>query len=338
MPLLHQALLDLMSSSGLPESFTIADFGCSSRPHHPLLAVSDMTAFIYKRYHELGRSPPELWVYLNEFPGYDFNTVFKSLPDYLEKLQEEIGSNSFRPLLYISGVPGPCHERLFPSKSLHFVHSSSTLNWLSQVPPELSDRENPLINKRKVFISKTRTPEVIKAYRAQFQSDFASFLESRSEEVVPGGHMVLTLRGRTTPDPAPDKSCLLWDYLGQALQDLVQKGLIEEEKLDTYNIPYYEPYTEEIKAEIEKQGSFTLDHLVINSIPWCEKATTTAQMIGNAATSTTVHEELEIGSLHFGSEIVDSVFQRFSEVIALAADDTKQEQELVCFAVSVTRK
>ncbi|KAK1586597.1 hypothetical protein Q3G72_004080 [Acer saccharum] len=322
MPLLHQVLLDLISSSkNLPESFTIADFGCSSRPH-PLLTVTEITSFIYKRCHELGRSLPEFWVYLNEFPGYDFNTVFKSLPEYHAKLKEENGPD-FRPLLYISAVPGPCHERLFPSKSLHFVHSSSTLNWLSQVPPELTDKENPLINKGKIFISKTSPPAVIKAYQTQFQSDFASFLESRSKEVVPGGRMVLTFRGRTTPDPSSDETCLLWDYLGQAFQDLIEKGLIEEEKLDTYNIPYYEPYIEEIKAEIEKQGSFMLDHLVINSIP-------TAQMIGNA---TRADHETTIRS-HFGSETVDRLFQRFSEVIAA---NTK-EVELIGFVVSVTRK
>ncbi|KAK4844820.1 hypothetical protein QYF36_024766 [Acer negundo] len=178
MPLLHQVLLDLISSSkNLPESFTIADFGCSSRPH-PLRTVTEITSFIYKR-------------------------------------------------------------------------------------------------------------------------------------------------GRTTPDPSSDETCLLWDYLGQAFQDLIEKGLIEEEKLDTYNIPYYEPYTEEIKAEIEKQGSFMVDHLVLNSI-------TTAQMIGNA---TRADHETTIRS-HFGSEIVDRLFQRFSEVIAA---NTK-EVELIGFAVSVTRK
>ncbi|CAN1145783.1 hypothetical protein LINPERHAP2_LOCUS14880, partial [Linum perenne] len=33
---------------------------------------------------------------------------------------------------------------LFPSNSLHFVHSGQCLHWLSQVPPELTDKLNPL--------------------------------------------------------------------------------------------------------------------------------------------------------------------------------------------------
>ncbi|CAA3032622.1 SAM dependent carboxyl methyltransferase, partial [Olea europaea subsp. europaea] len=33
---------------------------------------------------------------------------------------------------FISCVPGSFYGRLFPKKSLHFVHSSSSLHWLSQ--------------------------------------------------------------------------------------------------------------------------------------------------------------------------------------------------------------
>lgn len=46
---------------------------------------------------------------------------------------------------------------------------------------------------------------------------------ARSKEVVPGGRMVFTLKARRFADPTADESCLIWDYLGQALQDLVLK-------------------------------------------------------------------------------------------------------------------
>ena len=95
-----------------------------------------------------------------------------------------------------------------------------------QVPPELSDKSNLLINKGKIYISKTSPPEVIKAYQSQFQRDFSAFLYARSKEVIPGGRMVLTFAGRNVAEPSIDSSCLLWDYLGHAFQALVEEVFI----------------------------------------------------------------------------------------------------------------
>lgn len=63
-------------------------------------------------------------------------------------------------------------------------------------------------------------PEVMEACRAQFRRDFRSSLESRSEEVVTGGQMVLTLIGRRKAD---EERCSVMDCVGQAFQDLVDK-------------------------------------------------------------------------------------------------------------------
>ncbi|KAJ0041116.1 hypothetical protein Pint_28484 [Pistacia integerrima] len=333
MSVLWQALQDL-ASSNLPESVTIAELGCSSGPN-TLFAVTEITSIICKRCRELGRPPPDFLVYLNDLPANDFNTVFRSLPDFHQKMQEKNGPE-FQPM-YICGVPGSFYDRIFSSKCLHIVHSSSSLHWLSQVPPELSDKENPVINKGKIFLSKTSPPAVIKAYKTQFQRDFSSFLKFRSAEVIPEGRMVLSFRARRTPDPTPEESCLLWDYLGEAFQDLVAQGLIEEEKLDTYNTPYHEPYTEDIKAEVEREGSFTLDRMEINVAPWdgvnggnkYERATTAENM---AKAIRAVNESM-IES-HFGPEIMDRLFQRFIEILAA---DTK-EVEHVGVVVSLIRK
>lgn len=48
-------------------------------------------------------------------------------------------------------------------------------------------------NKGNIYISKTSPPEIAKAYREQFQSDFSRFLKSRYEELSVGGGMMLTL-------------------------------------------------------------------------------------------------------------------------------------------------
>ncbi|KAK8669746.1 hypothetical protein V6N13_107170 [Hibiscus sabdariffa] len=203
--MLRQAVLDFCCTD-LPGTVTIVDLGCSSGPN-AFYAVSKIVNVMYKRCCELGRSEPEFRVFLNDLPGNDFNTIFQSLPAFQEKLQEGNGPK-FEPL-YVAGVPGSFYGRLFPSKTLHFVHSSSSLHWLSQVTPELIDRERPLINKGKIFISRTSPLAVIDSYATQFRNDFSLFLKLRSKEIAPKGRMVLTLRGRRTPDPTPDESCLL---------------------------------------------------------------------------------------------------------------------------------
>ncbi|CAK7340867.1 unnamed protein product [Dovyalis caffra] len=333
-PVLAQAVVDFCDTK-LPRCITIADLGCSSGPNS-LFAVTQITSMIYKRCSQLGQSPPEFSVFLNDLPGNDFNTVFQSfMPAFQEKIRAENGPD-FGPC-YISGVPGSFYGRLFPSNSLHFVHSGTSLHWLSQVPPELNDKSNPLINKGKIYISKTSSAAVIEAYQNQFQKDFFSFLKGRSKEVVPGGCMVFTLRARRFADPTADESCLLWDYIGQAFQDLVSKVWgIAEEKLDTYNAPTYEPYIEEIKTEIEKEGSFTLNCLEIFALPWdacnggmkCDRATTAKNMV---KVLRAINESM-IQS-HFGADILDPLFQSLIDIIGA---DTK-EVEHVTVVVYVIR-
>ncbi|KAL1073039.1 hypothetical protein V6Z11_D11G193900 [Gossypium hirsutum] len=257
-----------------------------------------------------------------------------SLPAFQEKLQQENGPK-FGPF-FTAGVPGSFYGRLFPSKTLHIVHSSSSIHWLSQVPPELVDKANPVINKGKIFISRTSPAAVIDSYVTQFRKDFTLFLKLRSEEIAPKGRMVLTLRGRTTPDPTSDQSCLLWDYLGQAFQDLVAKGVVEEEMLDGYYTPYYEPCPEEIQAEVEKEGSFAVDRLEVVALPWdyvngginYDRALTAKEM---AKAMRAVNESM-IGS-HFGADIMDRLFHRFMEIMAA---DT-MEVEHVSLVVSLIR-
>ncbi|KAF6170798.1 hypothetical protein GIB67_015750 [Kingdonia uniflora] len=259
-PIIEEAILAFYNTTIFPESIGIADLGCSAGPN-TLVAVTEIMNAIDIQCRQLDRSSPEFQVYLNDLPGNDFNTVFKSLTPFHEKLHQEKGE-SFGPCFF-AGVPGSFYGRLFPIKSLHFVHSSYSIHWLSQVPPELREDANVVLNKGKIYISKTSPVGVSVAYLTQFQRDFSVFLKSRSKEMVAGGHMVLTLRGRRVGDPSTDESCILWDFIAQALNDLVFEGLIEEKKVDSFNVPYYDPSPEEMKLEIQKEGSFTLSRLEI---------------------------------------------------------------------------
>ncbi|KAF2590849.1 hypothetical protein F2Q70_00040686 [Brassica cretica] len=69
---------------------------------------------------------PEIECGLNDLTENDFNTTFKLVPSFLDKQAKE--------KCFVSGVPGSFYSRLFPSKSLHFVHSSFSVHWLSKFP------------------------------------------------------------------------------------------------------------------------------------------------------------------------------------------------------------
>jgi jasmonate O-methyltransferase len=129
-PILEDTIKDMFSTA-LPTCFKLADLGCSSGPN-TLLFVSEIMDVVYELCQQQNCKLPEFQVFLNDLPGNDFNTVFKSLPFFYEKFGEEKG-DLYGQRCYISGVPGSFYHRLFPSKSLHFFHSSCSLHWLSKV-------------------------------------------------------------------------------------------------------------------------------------------------------------------------------------------------------------
>ena len=71
-------------------------------------------------------------------------------------------------------------------ESLHFIHSSFALKWLSKVPIEVMDEGSPAWNKGRIF-STNAQKEVVEAYATQFAKDIDSFLFARAQELVVGG-------------------------------------------------------------------------------------------------------------------------------------------------------
>jgi jasmonate O-methyltransferase len=125
----EEAAISLYCNS-FPRSLAIADLGCSSGPN-TLLVLSEFIKVVEKLCRELNYESPEYMVFLNDLPGNDFNTIFRSLDRFKERLRGET-KTKMGPC-YISGVPGSFYGRIFPNQSLHFVHSSYSLQWLSKV-------------------------------------------------------------------------------------------------------------------------------------------------------------------------------------------------------------
>ncbi|XP_039141259.1 S-adenosyl-L-methionine:benzoic acid/salicylic acid carboxyl methyltransferase 3-like [Dioscorea cayenensis subsp. rotundata] len=96
-------------------------------------------------------------------------------------------------MFLLNDLPGN-DSILFLRNSLHFVHSSYNLMWLSQVPLGI-ENGGVNINKGNIYISRTSPPIVSRSYLEQFKRDFLSFLQFRSQEIVNGGQMVLSFVG-----------------------------------------------------------------------------------------------------------------------------------------------
>ena len=141
-PIREEAITNLYCST-LPRSLAIADLVCSSGPN-TWFVVSEFIKEVDKLRQKLGHELPEYQEFLNDLPGNDFNTIFKSLPSFQKKMSYQLGSGA-GPCLF-SGTPGSFYGRLFPSNSMHFVHSSYNLHRLSQVTYFLKTKKIDVIN------------------------------------------------------------------------------------------------------------------------------------------------------------------------------------------------
>uniref|UniRef100_A0A7N0TC56 Uncharacterized protein n=1 Tax=Kalanchoe fedtschenkoi TaxID=63787 RepID=A0A7N0TC56_KALFE len=240
-----------------PKCLVVADLGCASGPN-ALHIVSEMMDVIGKACHEMKHSMPAVQVFLNDLPSNDFSEIFKSLPDFYLKFEKQNKE------CFVAVSPGSFYGRLFPRNSLHFVHSSNALHWLSQVPQGLITETGEALNKGNILIAESSSPLVHKLYHDQFQKDFHLFLKSRSEELMPGGGLVLTLLGSVRSDQPFSRQ----EVAGLALCEMANEGLIEKTKLDMFNMPFYQPTASEIRRVVDNEGSFIISRLESLDTPW----------------------------------------------------------------------
>ncbi|KAH1151312.1 hypothetical protein GLYMA_16G134400v4 [Glycine max] len=336
-PIREEAITSLYCNT-VPRSLAVADLGCSSGPN-TLLVVSEFIKIVEKLCRELNHKSPEYKVFLNDLPGNDFNNIFKSLDSFKEKLRDEMESR-IGPC-YFYGVPGSFYGRVFPNQSLHFVHSSYSLQWLSKVPEGVDN------NRGNVYIGSTSPTNVARAYYEQFQRDFSLFLKCRAEELVKGGCMVLTFLGRRSDDPSSKDGGYIWELMATALNDMVLQGIIKEEQLDTFNIPQYTPSPSEVKLEVLKEGSFAINRLEVSEVNWdafddwnalefeSERADSLSDGGYNVAQCMRAVAEPMLVS-HFGEAIIEEVFSRYQQI--LADRMSKEKTKFTNVTILLTKK
>ncbi|CAL1353218.1 unnamed protein product [Linum trigynum] len=318
-PITEEAIRKLLytTTSTVPAKLAIADLGCSSGPNS-LLVVSDLIKTVGRLCDEQAHCQyPEFQVFLNDLPGNDFNTIFRSVQSFQKKLNSEYS-------MFINGVPGTFYGRLFPTNSLHFVHSSYSVHWLSRLPRGLEE------NKGNIYMARSSPEGVLEAYYGQFRSDFGSFLKCRAVELVEGGRMVLTFIGKRSGERLSEEYCYTWELMSTALNQMASQGMIDQEKLDSFNIPLYTPSPAEVAAEVKKQGSFAIDRLEVSEVSWdaCsdDELMISGTGVGHARNGVVgynvakfiraVAEPLLVSHFNAGGEVIDEVFRRYAAVVS----------------------
>ncbi|XP_024013748.1 salicylate/benzoate carboxyl methyltransferase [Eutrema salsugineum] len=329
---------EMIVKMGFPGCIKVADLGCSSG-ENTFLAMSEIVNTIISTYQQKGQIQPEIDCCLNDLPDNDFNTTFKLIPSFHEKLKMDV-----KEMCFVSGVPGSFYSRLFPSKSLHFVHSSFSLHWLSKVPPCLEE------NKTNVYLRSPCPPNVYKSYLAQFKNDFSLFLRMRAEETMPNGRMALTFLGRKALDPL-SKDCFRdWSLISDSLLDLVSEGIVKESEVEYFNMPFYNPDENEVKEVIENEGTFEINNFeTIFGLLFSHKTGRTEVKDDDDLDQSRVFEVVRkranlarsitepMLAAHFGDAIIDRLFDRYTYHLAQSYH-TLRNKPMVNFLVSLIKK
>ncbi|KAG6396609.1 hypothetical protein SASPL_142762 [Salvia splendens] len=200
-------------------------------------------------------------------------------------------------------LPGPFHGRLFPKASLDFAYCTCALNWLSQVPKAVADHMSPAWNTGKVHYTGAKQ-EVVEAYSHHYAHDIKSFLEARAEELVAGGLMALLVP--SDPSATSFTTPTEIDLLGSCLLDMANKEIIE------------------------RSNSFSIERMEILDNPGKR---TLCSAKARAAYLRAVFEGMLIN--HFGSEVMDGLFDCYEKKIAASPHflDPDNEKSIIIFVL-----
>ncbi|XP_026430334.1 probable S-adenosylmethionine-dependent methyltransferase At5g38780 [Papaver somniferum] len=286
--------LDIHASA--PKAFLVADLGCSVGPNTFTASQNIIQAvnlkYSCKSFTNGESTPHEYHVFFNDHATNDFNTLFTSLPPERQYLA--------------AGVPGSFYTRLFPRDSVHVIHSSYALHWLSEVPSEVININSTAYNKGRIHYRDSGM-EVVKAYSAQYAKDMEIFLEARAEEIVGGGLLMLVFPA--IPNGTSPSLCtigILFDLLGSCLMDMAKLSKVSEAKIDSFNLPMHTAFPEEAEKLFTRNESFSMERM--EEIPFLNPAK------NGTVTSSYYYDHVRavtegVIESHFGSEIKDELFE-----------------------------
>uniref|UniRef100_A0A453PU45 Benzoate carboxyl methyltransferase n=1 Tax=Aegilops tauschii subsp. strangulata TaxID=200361 RepID=A0A453PU45_AEGTS len=323
----------------LHPTMTIVDLGCSSGGN-TLLFVSNVIEAVSHHLEKIGGHPAELQFFLNDLPSNDFNRVFRSV----QRFKNSIGMGRHKgeeiPAFFITGLPSSYYTRLLPRSSVHLFHSSYCLHWRSRLPDGLEGKKRPYLNEGNIDIAMTTPPSVVKMYQEQFQKDMLLFLRLRYEELFAGGQMMLTFLGRKHGDAYNGGLCRLHGLLSRSVQSLVDEGLVEKEKLDSFNLPLYGPSMEEVKAVVEQSQQFRMNHIKLFETNWDPYDDSEGNDVHDSVQSgINVSKSLRavmepLFASHFGESVLDKLFKKFAYNVEVHLEMEKTKYSVITLSLT----
>lgn len=300
MELVRSGIEEFLEPKNGREVFRIADLGCSVGPN-TFFCVNKIIEAVQNKYSTANHGEvPEFHVFFNDTIVNDFNTLFRALPT---------NSNNNNKQYMVAGVPGSLNGRLFPKASMNLMHSSVALHWLTSVPKEVTMEDSPLWNKGRVTYALSCS-EIGEAFRAQFFRDMEAFFRARSEELIPGGLLLIVMPGRSEGS-LPSESTLPHNFerLGDALGDMVNEGLVSESIADSFNIPFFFPSPAEMNQVVS--GTKNLRTEIVEVIKNPGTIRTPEEIRSYSLHVRVVLEDML--RKHFGPDfLIDELFDRYS--------------------------
>ncbi|GMP59400.1 hypothetical protein CsSME_00022687 [Camellia sinensis var. sinensis] len=272
---------DVTSLSFSSNTIRIADLGCSVGPN-TFIAMKNILEAIEWKYHSknLTTEMPEFQLFFSDHASNDFNTLFTTLP--------------------------PDRQYFAAGSSIHLMYSSFALQWLSKVPEELFDNGSLAWNKGKIHYT-IASKEIANVYAAQFAKDMDTFFNARADEIIVGGMMILIMPGLADGIQCSQDPCSPFFYaFNQSLLDMVKLGMINEDEVDSFNLPLYTTSPKEMTNLVERNGCFSIERMEVsntrpkNDGPPIVPAILTHYRVGLEG----------IFTKHFGSKIFDELFER----------------------------
>jgi cyclopropane-fatty-acyl-phospholipid synthase len=225
---------------------TIADFG-SSQGRNSMRQMAAVLDHVERRCGP-GR---EVMIVHTDLPRSDFTSLFTMLdtaPDsYLRG----------RSHVFASAIGRSFYERLLPAGSLAFGWSSFAIHWMSALPLTLGAHIWPV----------AATQDENRALAAVAAADWRNFLRHRTEELAPGGQLVLmigALDGSSGSGLEP-----MMGLANGVLQSVVAEGRLAADAYRAMTIPARPRSRAEFTAPFEagELPALRLEELVIAGTP-----------------------------------------------------------------------
>jgi len=225
-----------------PAPIIIADYGASAGRN----SLAPMKAAIGALRQRVGRDR-EISVIHTDLPENDFSALFETL--------------TRDPNSYLSGdaavfpmaVGRSFYQQILPSCSATLGWSSWAVQWLSRVPAQIPDQ---------IQVAYSRDPAAHAAYARQASEDWRVYLQSRGNELRPGGKLVVLTMARHANGDFGYRGVL--EAMYAALLELTDSGFVSQEEARRMLIPTVGRSRADLAEPFARHGRFgdlSIEHL-----------------------------------------------------------------------------